>query len=214
MLKLEGDFWKTKCSIVVDALKQNGYQAEYCPTAIEAKKRIHTMVPKGAAVGRCGSTTLTQMGIYDELRERGCTIIDPFRAGLSPEQDLQERRKALLCDVLLSSTNAITRDGKIINVDGTGNRVAGIIFGPKKVIIVAGRNKIVFNVQEGLERIKNIAAPLNARRLNLQVPCAKLDRCPGDCTSPERMCNMIVILEKKPDMSSITVLLVGESLGF
>lgn len=214
MVKAERDFWKTRCSIVVDALKQNGYEAEYFSTAIEAKKRIHSMIPKGVAVGRCGSTTLTQMGICEELRERGCAIINPFRVDLSSEQDLQERRRTLLCDVLLSSANAITRDGKIINVDGTGNRVAAITFGPKKVIIIAGRNKIVSNVQEGLERIKNIAAPLNARRLNLEVPCARLDRCPGDCTSPERMCNIIVILEKRPNMSSITVLLVGESLGF
>lgn len=175
---------------------------------------MHRMIPQGATVGRCGSTTLTEMGIYDELRERGLTIIDPFRPHLSPEEKLQERRKTLLCDVLLSSANAITRDGKIINVDGTGNRVAGMIFGPKKVIIVAGKNKIVFNIREGLERIKNFSAPLNARRLNKKVPCARLDRCPGECASSERMCNVTVILEKQPDKSSISVLLVGEDLGF
>lgn len=214
MPKIENDFWEKRCSVVVEALKRNGFQAEYLPTASEAKNRVHTMISKGATVGRCGSTTLTEMGIYNELREKGCVVLDPYRDDLSAEQKLQERKKTLLCDVLLSGANAITRDGKIINVDGTGNRVAGMIFGPKKVIIVAGKNKIVSNVKEALERIKNIAAPLNARRLKRKIPCAKLDRCPGDCTSPERMCNVTTILEKKPDMSSIAVLLVGEDLGF
>ena len=215
MLKPEDNFWETRCAAVADALKKNGFQAEYLPTAGEAKKRIHALIPEGVTVGRCGSTTLVRMGIFDELRERGLTIIDPFQADLSPDEDLHERRKTLICDLLLTGTNAITRDGKLINVDGTGNRVAAMIFGPKKVIVVAGRNKIVSTAKEGLERIKNTAAPLNARRLKRSVPCARLDRCPPkECNSPERMCNVTVILEKNPDMSSITVLLVGENLGF
>ena len=209
------DFWKKKCEVVINALKKNGYDAYYASTSLEAKKIIYSMIPEGAVIGRCGSTTLVQMGIYDELRTRGFTVIDPYDANLSPEEQLEQRRKTLLCDVLLAGANAITRDGKIVNVDGTGNRVAGIIFGPKKVIIVAGRNKIVSDIKEALERIKSIAAPLNARRLKRKIPCAVLDRCPvEECDSPERMCNVTVILNKKPDMSSISVILVGEDLGF
>lgn len=214
MKKVREDFWEKRCTTVAEALNKNGFEAEYLATATRAKKKVLSMIPKGATIGRCGSTTLTQMGVYEELRRRGHTIFDPFQTGLSSEEDLAERRKALLSDVLLSSANAVTSDGQIVNVDGTGNRVAATIFGPQKVIMVVGRNKIVSNVEAGLQRIRNIAAPLNARRLKRRVPCATLDRCPGDCSSPENMCKAVVILAKQPDMSSITVLLVGEDLGF
>jgi hypothetical protein len=116
-------------------------------------------------------------------------------------------------DLFLSSVNAITMDGELVNIDGMGNRVNATNFGPKKVILVAGYNKIVEDVQEAIKRIKNVTAPMNARRLNLEVPCAKLGKC-ADCNSPNRMCRIVVILEWKPTWTDMLVILVGEELGY
>ncbi|MEM3137804.1 MAG: LUD domain-containing protein, partial [Thermofilaceae archaeon] len=111
------------------------------------------------------------------------------------------------------SVNAVTMDGKLISIDGVGNRVAAMIFGPKRVIVVAGKNKLVRDVKEGLWRAKNIAAVMNCKRLKLKTPCVKLDRC-LDCSSPERACNITVIVERKPSLTDFHVILVNEDLGF
>lgn len=116
-------------------------------------------------------------------------------------------------DLFLSSANAVTLNGELVNIDGIGNRVNSTTFGPGKVILVAGYNKIVEDVQEGIKRIKNVAAPLNARRLNIDVPCAKVGKC-VDCNSPNRICRVLVILERKPSLTDIFVILVGEELGY
>lgn len=207
-------YWKAKCTKVVDALRKNGFQAEFASSSQEARDMILAMVPADAVVGRAGSVTLTDLGVVDELRKKGCTVIDPFEAGLSPDQRAEARRKVLLADVFLAGTNAVTRDGILVNTDGTGNRVSAMIFGPKKTILAVGRNKIVPDVAAAHERIRNIAAPLNARRLALKTPCFSLGYCPGDCTSTSRMCKATVILEKNPSASSITVILIDEDLGF
>jgi len=214
MEKIEESFWGKRCKEVTDALKKNNFKAEYFTKAIQAKDKIISSIPKGSKVARCGSMTLTRLNIFEELAKKGCNVIDPYVPGLPPEETFKRRREVFYSDFLLSSANAITYDGKIVNVDGIGNRVAGMIFGPKRVIILAGKNKIVPDVEAALKRIKDIAAPLNARRLKRDVPCRVLDRCPGSCNSPERMCNVTVILEKRPSASRITVFLVGEDLGF
>jgi len=214
MEKIEESFWEKRCREVVNALRKNNFEAEYFAKALEAKEKIISLIPKDSTVARCGSVTLTRLNIFKELAKKGCNVINPYIPGLSSEEVLKRRREVFYSDFLLSSANAITYDGKIVNVDGIGNRVAGIIFGPKRVIILAGKNKIVSDVESALKRIKDVAAPLNARRLKRDVPCRVLDRCPGDCNSPERMCNVTVILEKRPSASQITVFLVGEDLGF
>ena len=116
-------------------------------------------------------------------------------------------------DLFLSSANAITLNGEMVNIDGIGNRVNSTNFGPGKVILVVGYNKIVDDVQEAIQRIKNVAAPMNARRLNIDVPCAKVGKC-VDCHSPNRICRVIVIHERKPSLTDILIILVGEELGF
>jgi len=214
MEEIEESFWEKRCKEVVNALKKNNFEAEYFAKALEAKEKIISLIPEGSSVARCGSTTLTRLNVFKELAKKGCNVIDPYVPGLPPEETFKRRREVFYSDFLLSSANAITYDGKIVNVDGIGNRVAGIIFGPKRAIILAGKNKIVPDVESALKRIKDVAAPLNARRLKKDVPCRVLGRCPGDCSSPERMCNVTVILEKRPSASRITVFLVGEDLGF
>jgi hypothetical protein len=116
-------------------------------------------------------------------------------------------------DLFLSSVNAVTLNGELVNVDGIGNRVNSTNFGPGKVILIAGCNKIVEDVQEAIKRIKNVAAPLNARRLNIDVPCAKVGRC-VDCNTPSRICRVVTIHERKPSLTDILIILVGEELGF
>jgi hypothetical protein len=113
----------------------------------------------------------------------------------------------------VAGSNAITEDGKIVNIDGLGNRLAAFCFGPEKVIIVAGRNKIVKDVAAAIERVKNVAAPMNARRFGAATPCAKTDKC-SDCDSPERICNLTLIIEKQRQPGRLTVILVNQELGF
>jgi hypothetical protein len=123
------------------------------------------------------------------------------------------RREMFLADVYVSSSNAVTEDGKLYNIDGTGNRVGSMTFGPKKVILVCGINKIVKDLDAAVSRVQNRAAPMNARRLALKTPCAETGVC-ADCASPQRICNVYVVTAKKPVWTDVTVLLVGEPLGF
>ena len=197
---------------VVEALKKNRFQAEYVSTREEARRRILELVPGEGSVGVGGSVTIAQLKVLDELSDRGNVILSHSVAGLSPEEKIEVRRRQLTCDCFLTSTNAITLDGKLVNVDGTGNRVASMIFGPKKVLIVAGINKIVKNVDSALERIEQTTAPINNKRLNLLNPCTKTGVC-MDCESSTRICNVTTVIRKKPSLTDITVLVVGEELG-
>lgn len=136
-----------------------------------------------------------------------------WKSGLSPDEDFQIRREALMTDVFLASTNALTIDGVIVNTDGIGNRVAGMIFGPKHVILVAGINKIVKDVDEAIWRIKNISTPMNAHRLGLNTPCAKVGYC-VNCSSNVSICRVTTIIEYKPSKTDFTIILVNEELGY
>ncbi|MBN1334192.1 MAG: lactate utilization protein, partial [Synergistales bacterium] len=156
---------------VVKALMNNGFSATYCRTAEEAVAAILDQVPEGASVGIGGSWTVGELGLLDELDARGHRILNHGRVGLSKEEKNEIRRQQLTCDVFLSGTNAVTMEGELVNMDGTGNRVAAMIYGPGKVIIVAGVNKIVKDLSAAMVRIKTIAAPINNKRLGLPNPC-------------------------------------------
>jgi L-lactate utilization protein LutB len=199
----------------LNSLKKNGFKAFYVPTKSEASERILEMIPANATVGVGGSVTLRELELVQALVERGNSVADHWRPGLSKEKLHQMRLIQLTSDVFLSSTNAITTDGKLLNADGAGNRVASMIFGPRKVIIVAGVNKIVRNAAEGLKRIRTVAAPMNAKRLRRDTPCGTTGICAKDqCGQPERLCNVITVIEGKPTETDITVVLVGERLGY
>lgn len=143
---------------------------------------------------------------------RGFRFIDRNIPGLTPEQVFHLRRETLLCDVFLCSTNAITRDGKLVNIDGIGNRLAALTFGPRKVIVVAGVNKIAKDVEQALERVRDYAAPLHARRRAHKTPCVRTGAC-SDCRSPDRICCVTTIVEFQKEKDRMTVILVGEDLG-
>ena len=158
------------------------------------------------------SITLSQIGFFTEAERRTIKLLNPAQKGLSPEEALQTRRQIMNADFFLSSSNAVTEDGKLYNIDATGNRVAAMMFGPKHVILVCGVNKIVRNLDEARIRVKEWVAPMNAKRLSVKTPCAETGEC-ADCSSPQRICNIYVELVKKPSRTDFTVLLVGEHLG-
>ncbi|OGP63335.1 MAG: lactate utilization protein C, partial [Deltaproteobacteria bacterium RBG_13_53_10] len=164
-------------------------------------------------VGVGGSVTIREVGILDQLRAKGHLVYDHWAPGFSREDSLRIRKSQMTCDLFLSSSNAVTMSGELVNIDGAGNRVNSITFGPGKVILVSGYNKLVEDVQEAIKRIKNVVGPMNARRLKIDLPCAKTGRC-VDCNSPDRFCRAVVILERKPLLTDILVILVGEELGY
>lgn len=198
---------------VVENLKKRGFNASWSRTREETKNKLLEIIPKTAKVGIGGSITIRELGVIDELTNRGNTVVHHWKSGLSPDEDFQIRREALMTDVFLASTNALTIDGVIVNTDGIGNRVAGMIFGPKHVILVAGINKIVKDVEEAIWRIKNIATPMNAHRLGLNTPCAKVGYC-VNCSSNVSICRVTTIIEYKPSKTDFTIILVNEELGY
>lgn len=198
---------------LVKALGKNNFTASYVNTKQEALDKLAALIPADATVGIGGSQTIKEVGIDTLLEERGNTVFNHNKPGLSKEESLALRRKQMSCDVFLTSTNAITLQGELVNVDGSGNRVAAMIFGPKKVIVIAGINKVVTNTDAALERIELYAAPMNNKRLNFSNPCTVTGQC-MDCQGPTRICNVTTIMHKKPGGTDVEIIIIGEELGF
>jgi len=193
------------------ALEKNGFQTFFARTRGEALEKVLSLIPSNAKVGIGGSVTLREINLIDALTARGNVM---FQHWQQPEENVATvMREQLNSDVFLASSNAVTEDGKLVNIDKAGNRVAAMIFGPQKVVLVVGVNKIVRDVDEGIQRARNVAAPMNARRREDKTPCATTGVC-TDCDAPDRVCHVVTIMEKKPSRSDITVILVGEELGF
>jgi len=202
-----------KAKKAIEKLVAHDFKAIYVKTKEEALQEIWKSITPKMRIGVGGSLTIRELGILEKLEAQDNTVYNHWKPGLPKESVLEIRKSQMTSDLFLSSANAITLNGELVNIDGIGNRVNSINFGPGKVILVAGYNKIVDDVQEAIQRIKNVAAPLNARRLNVDVPCAKVGKC-VDCNSPNRICRVIVIQERKPSLTDILVILVGEELGF
>jgi hypothetical protein len=201
-------------SILIKNLEKRRMAASYAPTILQAKEEVLAMIPPGSTVSRTGSMSLVEMGLWAELASHAAIqIIDPYDPNLSPDAAADLRRQGLLADIMITSSNALTLDGKIVNLDGLGNRVAAMCFGPKKVILVIGLNKVVPDLDAALVRVKYLAAPINAIRLGRATPCAETGVC-ADCKSPERICNMWSIIEGHLFEGRIHVKLVGEDLGY
>lgn len=202
------------CQEAVKALNSNGFTAVYCESAAQARDYILQEAKDAASVGFGGSRTVTDLGVEDVLRGEGKEILNHGQHHLAPEERQAIMRRELTCDLFLTSTNAFTVKGHLVNIDGNGNRVAAMMFGPKKVIVVAGRNKLVDgDDQDAIRRIKTWASPANAKRLDKATPCATTGFC-ADCKSPARICRATTILTRKPSLTDLHVLVVNEDMGF
>jgi len=206
-------YYQARIKTAMTALERRNAEVVMVKDGDGARQAALEMIPEGATVGLGGSLTVQQIGLLDVLRSGKYVLYDQYAKGLSPEKSLQIRRKGLLADVFVTGSNAVTLDGLLLNLDGMGNRVAAITFGPPRVIIVVGRNKIVDDVDQALDRIWNLAAPLNAQRLGRKTPCTTTARC-EDCSSADRICNHLVITERQVAKGRLTVIIVDEDLGF
>lgn len=206
--------WEQKCRKAVASLETNGFTATFCAAPADACNYILKEAETAQSVGFGGSMTIAGLGIEAMLAAAGKEILNHGNPSLTPEEKQVILRRELTCDLFLCSTNALTLRGELVNIDGVGNRVAAMLFGPRKVIVVAGRNKLVDGTpQEAIQRIKTWASPPNARRLHLKTPCASTGFC-SNCNSPERICRVTTIIDRKPRLTEMHVLVVNADLGF
>lgn len=197
----------------VEELEKRNFEAYYCSNSDEALKKVITLIPDGDVISFGGSKTLEEIGLLSTLRSGAYKIIDRDTAKSSGERT-ELMRKALLCDTYITGTNAVSEDGQLINIDGNGNRVAAMTFGPRNVIVVVGVNKIVKTLEDAYSRARNIAAPINVQRFdNTKTPCYVNGAC-RDCTSTESICAYIVNTRVCRPPKKIKVIIVGEHLGF
>jgi hypothetical protein len=205
-------FQEKQVERTIHALKKNNFEALFVSDSKTAFEEVMKRIPDGATVGVGGSVTLTQIGLLDALGKRNIQLISPAQQAKNMDERMELFRKSFSSDFFLSSTNAITEDGKLFNVDATGNRVGAMFIGPKKTIIVSGVNKIVKDIETAEKRVKEWTAPQNAKRLGRKTPCVETGVC-ADCSSPDRICNIYVTLAKRPSRTEVVVILVGEKLG-
>lgn len=199
---------------LVGNLKQRHYDAFYCPTAQEAVEKITGMIPEGSSVTWGGSMTIRDMGLTRALHNK--ERLDIWDRDLAPDREAEQEiyRRAFYADYYLSSVNAMSEDGEIVNIDGNGNRVAAITFGPKHVILVVGINKVTQNLEAAISRARSLAAPVNMMRFaDLNTPCKHDGTC-HDCKSPDSICNYIQIMRNSHPAGRHIVVIVGEELGY
>lgn len=203
-----------QCRQVVRALQKNEFAASYCSSPKEAFDDIIQEAQAAKTIGLGGSRSVADLNVVERLRAMGKEILVSKGSDVTPEKGMEIRRRQLTCDLFLCSANAITLSGYLVNIDNTGNRTGAMMFGPHKVILVVGRNKIVAGtIDDAIRRVKNQAAPPNARRLKYETPCAKTGFC-SDCSAPQRICRVITIMERKPVRTDVRVLVVNEDMGF
>ncbi len=197
---------------VVEALKKRNFAAWYCSSAQEAVEQVFQLIPQTDVMSWGGSMTVEALGLQAEARRRGYTLQDRDKAQ-SPEERREMMRQALLCDTFLMSSNAISENGVLVNLDGTGNRVAAMAYGPKQVIVLAGMNKVVKTEADAIQRCRTVAAPANLQRFpGLKTPCQETGAC-GDCISPDCICNYLLVTRGSAPAEKIKVILIGEDLG-
>lgn len=204
--------YENLAATIIKNLEKRHMEGYYCATSEEAVQKALELVPEGSSVAWGGSMTLMETGLLDAIKQGNYHVID--RESVTTPEELRKLYGEVCCsDFFFMSTNAITVDGELVNIDGRGNRVSFLCFGPQNVVIVAGMNKIVSDVESGVKRVRDIAAPPNAVRLNRNTPCAVTGKC-SDCLSPDGICCQTVITRRSVTQGRIKVILVGEELGF
>jgi L-lactate utilization protein LutB len=209
-------YWKIRLNDTKEQLEANNFKVSLAANLSQAKdlvleKLIPELNPKTVSWG--GSMTFVNSGLYDALKDaEGIEIIDAIDKSLPPSELMQRRREALMVDLFITGTNAITEEGQLVNLDMLGNRVGALTFGPKDVILLVGRNKIVADIEDAMARVKDFAAPANAMRLDMKTPCTQTAYC-HECSGPQRICNTWTITEKSFPKHRIKIILINDTVG-
>ena len=211
------NYWQVRLADLKSELENNNFEVYLAENTSEAKRIVlEEILPKTGpkSVSWGGSMTFLATGLYEAIKEDSAIeILDTFDRSISREEMVERRRQALLVDLFITGTNAVTESGQLVNLDMIGNRIGGITFGPKSVVIMVGRNKIVPDLEEAMARIKDYVAPVNAMRLDIKTPCLKTSYC-DECNSPQRICNTWAITEKCFPKGRVKIVLINEDLGF
>ena len=210
-------YWKLRLEAVKENLEKNNFEVHIAPdrnavAALVVERLLPAITPVSLSWG--GSKTFVDSGLYERLKTiEDLTVLDTFDPTLTDDEKQERRRQALLVDLFVTGTNAITESGHLVNLDMIGNRIAALTFGPRNVIVLAGRNKLVADLESAWERIKSYAAPVNSMRLDKKTPCAATGFC-QDCKSPQRICNTWTITEKAFPRGRVKIVLINDDLGF
>ena len=206
-------FYETQAKTIIKQLEKRRMEGRYCPTREDAVKTAMALTAADTTVSFGGSMTLAETGILDALRQRDDIRLIDRSLAKTPEEINQAYRDSFSAHTYFMSTNAITLDGQLVNVDGNGNRVAALIYGPDQVIVVAGMNKVAATIDDALRRVRNIASPPNCIRLHKNTPCAATGMC-AECLGDDCICSQTVITRRSGIVGRIKILLVGEELGY
>lgn len=197
---------------IIKNMGKKNMEGYYCATSAEAVEKALSLMSEGSSITWGGSMTLQECGLMDAIRDKNYKLIDRAEAK-TPEESRIMYGKQVMADYFLMSSNAVTIGGELINIDGNSNRVACLCCGPQNVIVIAGMNKVVSDIESGVKRVSNFAAPANTVRLHKNTPCAQTGKC-ADCYSPDCVCSQIVITRRSSIPNRIKVILVGEELGY
>lgn len=206
-------YMEKKVKRTLEGLAKHNIGGFYVEDEIKLIETLQDLIPQNSTVGVGDSMTLFETGVIEFLRSGKYNFLDKYRAGITSEEKKELYRKNFSADVFMCSTNAVTEKGELYNIDGNGSRVAAMLYGPERVIIVAGINKLVNNLEEAEKRVRNYAAPIDARRLNKDTPCTSLGYC-IDCNSKDRICNDFVVIRRQFNRDRIKVIIVGRHLGY
>jgi hypothetical protein len=203
-------YYEKRANILIQNLRARHFDAYYCATGEEALAKALEVIPEGSSVGWGGCMSAQQIGLFDAVRGGPYRPIDRDRC--APEDREKLMKQALLADVFITGANGISLDGQMVNIDGTGNRVAAIVYGPETVLVIAGMNKVADTLEDAVRRARSIAAPMNCQRFDKQTPCSVTGAC-GNCKSMDSVCNQILITRHCRPAGRIKFILVGEELG-
>jgi hypothetical protein len=209
-------YWNIKLNNLKENLEKNNFDVFIAQSLQEVRSIVmETLIPgiRPVSVSWGGSMTFVASGLYDELKEYpSMTVLDTFDKDISVGENLERRRQSLLVDLYITGTNAVTENGMLVNLDMIGNRIAALTFGPKHVVLIIGRNKIVPGLEEAMDRVKDLAAPANAMRLDKKTPCVKTASC-HECESPDRICNTWTITQKSFPKGRVKIILLNGDEG-
>ena len=212
MEKATRDFYDKRGAVLVKNLQKRHFEAYYCATKEDALKQVLALIPEGSSVGWGGAISAAQVGVQEAVKAGNYTVIDRD-AFSDPAEKLRCMRECFNADFFITGANALSLDGQMVNIDGNGNRVGMIVYGPKNIIVVAGMNKVCATIEDAVKRARTVAAPMNQQRFGLPNPCTCTGSC-ADCLTETSICNQILITRNCKPTGRIKFVLVGEELGF